>query len=272
MARFLLFSCFIFISLPSLAQGEIFFPEKTRQFGHIAYNSDGRRHIPFTNTGDSPLIITNVKTSCGCLVASWSKEPVLPGEWAEISLQFHTGGGRQGRFQKSITVYSSDSLHPRSVLRIRGLIMKEGDQLYDEEIHEKSVYQAKHLPLDSMSFSPMTWLDSAEQDTSYYLQINSHTAVDVSSQNQLIYDCYLEGDTLVLDYRYLEMGPSDPANLMQKHQDSFQMPPMPGRTWIIKATYNRREVLMKYAIEAPGCASLRFLGDGELLRYGGCGE
>jgi hypothetical protein len=150
--------------------------------------------------------------------------------------------------------------------------MKEGDQLYDEEINETSVYQAKHIPLDRMSFSPIIKLDTTAQDTSYYLQIGSHTTVDVTSQNQLIYDCYLEDDTLVMDYRYLEIGPSDPANLQRDHQESFQMPSMPGRAWVIKAKYNRKEVLMKYAIQEPGCSSLYFVRGKKQIRSGECKE
>ena len=54
------------------------FKTEVVDYGTITQNSDGTRLFSFTNTGDAPLLITNVKTSCGCTVPSYSKAAILP--------------------------------------------------------------------------------------------------------------------------------------------------------------------------------------------------
>ncbi|MGB5464343.1 MAG: DUF1573 domain-containing protein, partial [Aureibaculum sp.] len=44
------------------------FENEAIDYGEIARNSDGIKILKFTNVGQSPLIITNVKGSCGCTV------------------------------------------------------------------------------------------------------------------------------------------------------------------------------------------------------------
>ncbi|NPA36781.1 MAG: DUF1573 domain-containing protein [Chlorobi bacterium] len=55
------------------------------------------------NTGEYPLFIRNVVTSCGCTVPAWPKEPVRPGEKAEIKVTY--SAKNTGRFSKFIKVY-----------------------------------------------------------------------------------------------------------------------------------------------------------------------
>lgn len=71
------------------------------------------------NTGSNPLIITNVSTTCGCTVPKWSKQPVLPNDITEISLQITPDA--EGFFRKIITVYCNTE--KRNVtLVIKGLV------------------------------------------------------------------------------------------------------------------------------------------------------
>ncbi|RYD75986.1 MAG: DUF1573 domain-containing protein [Sphingobacteriales bacterium] len=56
----------------------------------------------FTNTGKTPLIITDVKTSCGCTVAEYPKEPIAPGAKGAIKAMYSAGS--MGKFSKFITV------------------------------------------------------------------------------------------------------------------------------------------------------------------------
>ena len=56
------------VSFLSNAQAKIEFKSETIDYGNIAKGSDGIRVFEFTNTGDAELIISNVKSSCGCTV------------------------------------------------------------------------------------------------------------------------------------------------------------------------------------------------------------
>jgi hypothetical protein len=88
-------------------------------YGTITQNSNGIRLFTFTNTGDAPLLITNVKTSCGCTVPSYSKSAILPGETGELNIKYDTK--RLGAFTKTVTV-TSNSEGGNKILKIKGHI------------------------------------------------------------------------------------------------------------------------------------------------------
>lgn len=90
------------------------------KFTHLGGN--GMFHFWFENDGDKPLIISYAKTSCGCLVATWPREPIKPGERGEIEVRYDTK--RIGPINKSITVKHNASSVP-IILRVKGLITKE---------------------------------------------------------------------------------------------------------------------------------------------------
>ncbi len=56
------------------------FEVTSHDFGKLVQNGDGKFSFKFTNTGKEPLIIQNVRSSCGCTVASRPNAPILPGE------------------------------------------------------------------------------------------------------------------------------------------------------------------------------------------------
>ncbi|MBR2770765.1 MAG: DUF1573 domain-containing protein [Bacteroidales bacterium] len=59
---------------------EIEFEKIVHDYGDVPYNGDGKCEFRFTNTGTEPLIIQKPKSSCGCTVHSWPKDPILPGK------------------------------------------------------------------------------------------------------------------------------------------------------------------------------------------------
>jgi len=60
----------------------------------------------FKNTGEAPLVITNVKTSCGCTTPYWPKKPIQPGESEEIKVRFNTNH-KPGKQTKTITIHAN---------------------------------------------------------------------------------------------------------------------------------------------------------------------
>jgi len=98
----------------------ISFDQTTIEYGKVAVGADGQREVTVTNKGDKPLIISNVRPSCGCTTPQWSKDPILPGKSAKIKVGYNTQ--IKGDFKKSIEVYSNDPEHGRSVLWIKGQV------------------------------------------------------------------------------------------------------------------------------------------------------
>ena len=98
------------------------FEKTVHDFGEIPYKGDAVCAFTFENTGKKNLIITSVRTSCGCMSESWTKQPIEPGDTGTVSIQYDTT--LKGSFSKSILMYSNADNSPVS-LRIRGKVMEE---------------------------------------------------------------------------------------------------------------------------------------------------
>ena len=83
------------------------FDSKLHNFGIIEYAGNGKCEFKFTNTGKEPLIIKNVKTSCGCTTPGYSKDPITPGKTGFVTAKYDTK--REGNFQKNLTVIFMDN-------------------------------------------------------------------------------------------------------------------------------------------------------------------
>jgi hypothetical protein len=99
---------------------KIRFQSHTIDYDKIVQHSDGTRIFKFENFGEAPLLITHVKTTCGCTVPSYSKDPILPGETGSIRIQYNTK--RLGQFNKTILVLSN-AASGTSVLKIKGRVV-----------------------------------------------------------------------------------------------------------------------------------------------------
>jgi len=104
------------------AQGELSFENETIDYGVIAHNADGERTFKFENTGNAPIVISKVKTSCGCTVPTYPKQAILPGEKGEIKVHYATN--RVGVFSKTLTVMSN-AAEGNKALKIKGEVLKE---------------------------------------------------------------------------------------------------------------------------------------------------
>lgn len=112
----------------SSTESRIEFKNTEFDFGNIPYKAEATYEFTFTNTGKKPLIITNVKSSCGCTVPSYPAEPVKPGESASISVRYDSK--RIGVFSKSVEVYTNGKNSPVK-LRIKGEVKEEGSKEND---------------------------------------------------------------------------------------------------------------------------------------------
>lgn len=104
----------------NVSGAKISFTEMEHNYGTIQKGGDGACEFKFTNTGNEPLILSNVKASCGCTVPIWPKEPVMPGKSQTIQVKYNTNN--VGGFNKTITVTSNAVDNPRLVLKIKGTV------------------------------------------------------------------------------------------------------------------------------------------------------
>ncbi|CAI8357435.1 MAG: Uncharacterised protein [uncultured Bacteroidota bacterium] len=99
---------------------QIEFDSTTIDYGTIENESNGERVFSFTNTGNADLIITNVKSSCGCTIPKKPEDPIAPGESSEIVVRYDTN--RVGPFRKTITVSTNQENDPIIALKIKGTV------------------------------------------------------------------------------------------------------------------------------------------------------
>ena len=104
---------------------KIEFESETIDYGTIEKGADGVRVFKFKNTGDAPLIITRVKSSCGCTVPKKPEEPIMPGKTGEIEVKYDTN--RVMPIRKTITV-TSNAETPTIALKIKGLVVDSSNK------------------------------------------------------------------------------------------------------------------------------------------------
>ena len=84
----------------------IAFTETTHDFGKILQGEKVSCSFSFKNTGKTALLISNVSTSCGCTVADFPRNPILPGEGGVIKIAFNSEG-KKGLQNKGIAVIAN---------------------------------------------------------------------------------------------------------------------------------------------------------------------
>ncbi|TPD73524.1 DUF1573 domain-containing protein [Flavobacterium microcysteis] len=113
---------------------KIEFKEETIDYGTVTKGDDsGLRVFEFKNIGDAPLIINDVKSSCGCTVPTKPQEPIMPGKTGKIEVQYNMN---PGPISKTITVQSNAVNKDSGIipLRIKGnVIVKEEVNLMEKK-------------------------------------------------------------------------------------------------------------------------------------------
>jgi hypothetical protein len=89
-----------------LTGAKIAFTEKSYDFGDINQGDKVEYTFEFENTGNEPLILSDVRTTCGCTAPQWPKEPIAPGTKASLKVVFNSAG-KTGMQNKVITVMSN---------------------------------------------------------------------------------------------------------------------------------------------------------------------
>lgn len=123
MKKLALIALVAFIGYNAQAQQAIIsFKNDTVDYGTIDKGSDGTRVFDFTNTGTAPLIITDVKSSCGCTIPKKPEGPIAPGASSSIEVKYDTN--RVGPIRRTITVNSNAS-EPIVGLKIKGEVKSD---------------------------------------------------------------------------------------------------------------------------------------------------
>ncbi|ASS48046.1 MAG: hypothetical protein A3D31_00850 [Candidatus Fluviicola riflensis] len=105
---------------PKPTKPAVEFKTMTIERADIPYDSQEQFVFEFKNNGSTPVIITNVQTSCGCTKAEQPTEPVAKKKTGKIAVKYDTK--RVGNFTKTITVTTNVSTEP-IILTIKGNVL-----------------------------------------------------------------------------------------------------------------------------------------------------
>ncbi len=101
-------------------QAEFKFNEEKHDFGKIPQGTPVTTEFKFTNIGTAPLILTEVRPTCGCTIADYTKTPVKPGEEGTIKITYNAAVAAP--FNKTIVV-TSNAKTPQKYLNIVGEVV-----------------------------------------------------------------------------------------------------------------------------------------------------
>lgn len=137
MKHLLILSAFILIGTFSKAEqpatSKIKFAKLEHDFGNQPQGKPLTYEFEFTNISEEPVLLENVKASCGCTTPTWTKEPVMPKKTGSIKAQYNMA--REGAFRKSITVTTKDGenitlyISGNAVAQEQGVNKAEGNML-----------------------------------------------------------------------------------------------------------------------------------------------
>lgn len=81
--------------------------KKSIDLGMVAAGEKRDLQYMLTNSGNSPMVITQILPTCGCTVAKdWDRSPLPPGESRDITLSFQAGEQTK-KMEESATVVSN---------------------------------------------------------------------------------------------------------------------------------------------------------------------
>lgn len=91
------------------AQAVIKFDKTAIDFGTFAEAQPQTAIFTFTNTGTEPLVVHQAMTVCGCTVAEYTKNKVMPGKTGQVKVVYNGNGKPKGYFKKVVTIRTNAS-------------------------------------------------------------------------------------------------------------------------------------------------------------------
>ena len=103
------------------------FEKDLHDFGTIADGDKVTHSFVFTNTGDKPLVLSNARGSCGCTVPEWPREPIMPGETGELTVEYDSRnkGSVDGKTDTKFVTVTANTVPNTHRLTVRAHVVKE---------------------------------------------------------------------------------------------------------------------------------------------------
>lgn len=156
---------------------QINFEKKAHDFGQIKESDGPVTYVfKFNNIGNEPLVLKNVRASCGCTTPKWTKEPILPNGEGKLEVTYNPRN-RPGSFRKTITV--TTNAEPANVyLSIAGKVIGR-----EKTVEEKFPFTLGALRVKRMHVSFFNMTNAAKKPTSLEVMNTTKEPITVSFPN-----------------------------------------------------------------------------------------
>jgi hypothetical protein len=167
----------------------IAFDKVDHDFGKFKEEDGNVSHeFIFTNTGNEPLIINRVVSSCGCTATNWTKEPVVPGGKGYVKAEYNPRN-RPGKFNKTVTVFTNTQQRT-IILRITGDVIPRPKTVKD--IYPYSIggmrFKSNHLAFVKINQGQQKTVmmeminNSEDKITLSFIQVPAHITIKASPE------------------------------------------------------------------------------------------
>ena len=120
--KYLITFCLFLLTLSLSAQDIVWLSPKEHDFGEFEQFDLQQVDFQFKNNTDEPVVIDNVRPSCGCTSPNWSSEPIMPDSIGVITLEYDAR--KLGYFYKKAKVFFSD-IRKGHKLYVEGTVVEE---------------------------------------------------------------------------------------------------------------------------------------------------
>ena len=110
-------------AIDSATAAKIQFEETVYDFGTVKKGDQVKHVYKYKNTGKGPLLISDIRTTCGCTVPTWNKAPIQPNENDELSINFNT----EGKYDKQIKYITvvANTIPSETILTLTGMVVRK---------------------------------------------------------------------------------------------------------------------------------------------------
>lgn len=97
--------------------------DSVKDFGIVPQGEKVKIVFHFLNSGNKPLYLADVKPSCGCTLADYTKSAVLPGKQGEVTAEYDSNHGQPNQMiHKTVVVTCNAKNKTSSVLVFTGKV------------------------------------------------------------------------------------------------------------------------------------------------------
>ncbi|WP_051203815.1 DUF1573 domain-containing protein [Hugenholtzia roseola] len=117
----------LLLGLPfSAAEAQtLVFETPEQDFETITEGESLVRTFTYVNQGEKPLLVAEIRTTCGCTLVEWDKNPLPPQGRSQIKVRFESQN-KVGKQHKVISVLSNDPQNPIQKIALHGIVLPKG--------------------------------------------------------------------------------------------------------------------------------------------------